>query len=43
MLNIWALLVKGLQSYRLSNFENDSTLRKLDWFEWSRGQVAGFS
>ena len=25
MLKIWALLVKGLQSCRLSNFENDST------------------
>ena len=25
MLKIWALLVKGLQSCQLSNFENDST------------------
>ena len=22
--------------------ENDSTPRKLDWFEWARGHVAGF-
>ena len=36
-------LIKGLQSYQPSNFENDSTPRKLDWFEWARGQVAGFS
>ena len=43
MLKIRALVVKGLQSYRPSNFENDSTPRKLDWFEWARGQVAGFS
>ena len=25
MLKIWSLLVKGLQSYRPSNFKNDST------------------
>ena len=25
MLKIWSLLVKGLQSYQPSNFENDST------------------
>ena len=43
MLKIWALKVKGLQSYWPSNFENDSTPRKLEWFEWARGQVAGFS
>ena len=43
MLKIWALQIKGLQSYRPSNFENDSTPRKLDWFECGRGQVAGFS
>ena len=43
MLKIWGLYVKGLQSYWPSNFENDSTPHKLDWFEWARDQVAGYS
>ena len=33
----------GSVGYRPSNFENDSTPHKLDWFEWAQGQVAGVS
>ena len=43
MLKIWALQVKGLQSYRPSNFENDSTSPGFEpGLTGSSGAVAGW-
>ena len=43
LLKIWGLLVKGLQSYRPSNFENGSTSPRFEpWPTGSSGAKAGW-